>query len=134
MRLKPKVEKDNRGYWRSSSLQMALLFTALLGGATAILVYVIASLNETRLIREMEIAIDADIVLFLEGYERTGPQGLSAQVTKRSQNSHGRVYGLLSPTGEVVTGNLREVPAQIQRLSEGILTFSHAQRRVAAKV
>lgn len=113
---------------------MALLFTALLGGATAILVYVVASLNETRLIREMEVAIDADIVVFQEGYEVVGPQGLSALVARRSLNRHGRLYGLLSPAGEVVSGNLREVPAQIERLSEGILTFAHEHRRVAAKV
>jgi signal transduction histidine kinase len=117
-----------RSYARSSSFKMALLFTVLLGLATAALSYVGYYFSRDSFIDNAETVIASEIkylaLLDRQGQLRTTLGSLS--VANRS--SHQPFQYLLQTADErYIAGSLHSLPQQVNILKEGTITFDDDQ-------
>jgi signal transduction histidine kinase len=113
-----------RGYARSSSFKMALLFTVLLGIAVSILGYFSYYFNQTSFIQGTEAVIDTEI------------RYLASHKTPDFNYGASRVYLLLDAKNNKISGNLDNLPAKVLVLSEGIVLFDAGSpvKKYAAKI
>lgn len=113
-----------RGYARSSSFKMALLFTVLLGCSVSILGYFSYYFNKTSFIQGTEAVIDTEIYY------------LSNQDFKVFPRVNNRIYLLTDKTNKKLSGNMDKLPEDVVVLSEGIILFNSGdpEKKYAAKI
>ncbi len=116
---------------------MALLFSVLLGLSTAILVYFIYDINQQNFIRETEAAIDTEITTIMELSHMSG-QGVVEMIAHREQRDAYPFYLYLDNGMQHIAGRIMAMPAEVERVSEGIIQFEvpldNELHLVAAKV
>lgn len=119
---------SNRGYYRSSSFKMALLFTVLLGMGVLVMGYFGYYFSRGYLIHGTEETIDTEI-----RYLGQDPD-LALRINAAPANG-ARLYLLTDRRGGRIAGNMDALPADVSLLSEGTVVFSTAQgARYAAKI
>lgn len=111
---------NKRGYFRSSSFVMALLFTVILGLASGILGYSGYYLNRNHFILGMEEILDTEYH-YLKGAENRGQ--LQVILNEQLQNPN-RIYLLTRDKNLFVAGNITSYPAEAQQLKDGLIYFT----------
>ncbi len=111
---------NKRGYFRSSSFVMALLFTVLLGLASGILGYSGYYLNRNHFILSMEEILDTEYS-YLKSAEASGQ--LQAILNERLDNPN-RIYFLTKNKKDFVSGNISVYPDKSQHLKDGLIYFT----------
>ena len=111
---------SKRGYFRSSSFVMALLFTVLLGLASGILGYSGYYLNRNHFILSMEEILDTEYS-YLKNAEASGQ--LQAILNERLDNPN-RIYFLTKHKTDFVSGNISVYPDKSQHLKDGLIYFT----------
>lgn len=110
---------SKRGYFRSSSFVMALLFTVILGLASGILGYSGYYLNRNHFILGIEETLDTEYN-YLKGAENRG----QLQVTLNEQlGNPNRIYLLTRNKEFFVAGNITSYPKTAQQLKGGLIYF-----------
>jgi signal transduction histidine kinase len=122
---------NKRGYFRSSSFVMALLFTVLLGMASGILGYSGYYLNRNHFILSMEEILDTEYS-YLKSAEASGQ--LQTILNERLSNPN-RIYLLIHNKKDFVSGNITSSPDKYQHLKDGLIYFTQedTQNIFAAK-
>lgn len=120
------MTSSRRSYARSSSFQMALLFTILCGAAVAILGYFSYYFHRGHFVHGVETVIDTEIHYL----SRLDGERLSGALMNRED----RGFLLLSPSGDKITGNFDNLPLSVSLLAEGTVVFHKNHRQYAAKI
>lgn len=115
-----------RSYARSSSFQMAILFTILCGAAVFILGYFSYYFNRGHFVHVTETVIDTEI--------RHIKDDTSTDNIVRSLSAEGRVFLLLSKDEDKLAGNLNGLPSSLSLLAEGTIVFDLDDKKYAAKI
>ncbi len=132
------MKNKPRRYTRSSSFKMAALFTLLLGTAALLLGYFLYDFSRANFIRETEAAIDneMDHMLALMGGDHQ--QNLIEHIQERSKKSDYPLYFYRTTDGRKLAGNIERIPANVERIKEGVLQFTieknNRKRAVASKI
>ncbi len=110
---------------------MALFFTVLLGTAVSLLAYFLNQFNESSLIREVELGIDANIDAF-EDWQVLAFDLVDAQTVldNMQQNHPDTWYVYYDAMGGVVYQDILVPDQQISTLAEGIILFEIAPTAV----
>ena len=117
--------KNNvRGYTRSSSFQMAILFTVLCGAAVIILGYFGYYFNRGHFIHGTEAVIETEIH---HASLWNTQEGIEAALQNKN-----RVFLLLDQNDQKLTGNLKALPEPISLLAEGTILFDLDEQKYAA--
>jgi signal transduction histidine kinase len=127
------LSKAATSYIGSSSFKMAVLFTLLLGMSTAILSYIVYTVEQQGIVRETEVIIDHDIQTFLFLAEKTS-LGIAEIIEQKIDQSNERYYLLLDKDDQKLAGNLQSYPNDAKSLVEGVIVFGVLGRDIAAKV
>lgn len=115
-----------RGYLRSSSFQMAVLFTVLCGLSVLVLGYFGAYFSRGHFIKGTEEVIETEIKYVMPMKDSGVLQDFIA-----AYSGEDRVYALYDGASKPAG-----VPPEVSLLAEGIITFDHVEngRRYAAKI
>lgn len=100
---------------------MALLFTVLLAVSAIILGYSLIDLGKRDFLRETEAAIDIEISM-LSSLGNTKGQ-LLPYIQKRAEDDQVVRFRYESESGQLLGGSIDPIPANVQKISEGILGF-----------
>ena len=121
---KPPARPFGRRYTDSSSFRMALLFTLSLGLAAGILAYFTYQFNTSSLIREVEMAIDADLASFKDWQEVAPFLPIPNIIDRMRKHRQRSVYSYQNANGEYVYGSLVPDDLEVSELKEDILLLS----------
>ncbi len=117
---------------------MAALFTLLLGCCALLLGYFLYDFGRQNFIRETEAAIDMEMEHILILTQDMDAAARRDFIDVKTRDLRHPVYLLLDKAGERIAGNLAQVPLVVERLSEGVLRFTHRlaedDRQMAAKI
>ncbi len=116
-----------RGYIRSSSFQMALLFTILCGISSVILGYFGYYFNKGHFISVTESVLTSEI------RHATYHQSKSDMILALNE-AQDTTFILLDKNNHKIAGSLDHLPQNIDLLSEGTLTFSQGETIYASKL
>lgn len=116
---------NKRSYFRSSSFVMALLFTVILGVASAILGYSGYYLNRTHFIMSIEEILDTEYS-YLKSAEARGQ--LQTVLDERLRNPS-RIYYLTKNEDHFFLGNITSYPSNVEELKEGLIYFTQENSR-----
>ncbi len=115
---------------------MAAIFSSLLVVVIAIVVYVIIIVSDEALLEESEAAIDTDIRMLQEAGMWHDMAYVKQVLTHRIDDPGNRYfYGLKSPDGRLLTGNIAAWPRDVKVIEEGIIHFEvpHEQAGIPHK-
>lgn len=123
----------DRAYTRSSSFKMALFFTVLLGTSVGMLAYFLNQFNETSLIREVELGIDANIDAF-EDWRVLAFDLVDAKTVldNMQQNHPDTWYVYYDSLGGIAYQDILIPENQISTLAEGIIIFDISPSAIVA--
>ncbi len=115
---------------------MALLFTVLLAVSAAILGYFLIDFSRREFLRETEAAIDIEISMLSSLTESQA--GLVPYIEARSRNGQAARFRYEDDQGIWLAGSLDPLPANVAKITEGILRFdaetSQGKQAFAAKI
>ncbi len=114
------LKTNSRGYFRSSSFAMALLFTVVLGIASGILGYSGYYLNRNHFILGIEEILDTEYS-YLKSAEARGQLEV---VIKDRLNNPNRIYFLTKGDHDVISGNILAYPSLTNYLKDGLVYFT----------
>lgn len=117
---------------------MAALFTILLGASGVLLGYFLHDFGERNFLRETEAAIDSEMKRVLSQVADESRLRIVYVVSELAANQDSTVYYYQSAQGELLAGNISDVPGDIQRIKEGVIGFdvrlAGETRTIAAKI
>ena len=101
---------------------MALLFTVLLAVSAALIGYSLIDFGKHDFLRETEAAIDTEVRMIssLEGVEKGG---LIPYIEQRTKDDRVVRFRYESENGNLIAGTIDPMPADVQKIAEGILRF-----------
>ena len=132
----------SRIYLHSSSIKMAMPFTALLSAAVLSLAYFLYDFGREGYERESESTIDTEISNVLLELQLDNGHSLEDIINTRGQFDEKFHYLLVDLQGNYKAGNLPKFPSEVERIAEGVIRFqideamegAESDRQVAAKI
>ncbi|MDX2143451.1 MAG: HAMP domain-containing sensor histidine kinase [Rhodospirillaceae bacterium] len=99
----------------SITFRLALLYTAVFALSVGGLFYFVFWTTSGFAQRQVQAAIEAEVIGFQESYQRSGVSGLVMAVNRRSDPTLGNngIYLLIDPVGQPMAGNLRDWPRNV---------------------
>jgi signal transduction histidine kinase len=99
----------------SITFRLALLYTFVFALSVGGLFYFVYWTTSGFAQRQVEAAIQAEVIGFQESYQRSGVSGLVMAVNRRSDPGPDNkgIYLLIDPVGQPMAGNLREWPNNV---------------------
>ncbi len=116
---------------------MAVFFTVLLGMAALALGYVLYHFSQQNFVRETQAAIDSEMRHVLSLVEAQ-PMAMRIQIIQqKSQEKTNTVYLYRGEKDVFLAGNIKNMPAQVERIKEGVIRFdipATTSQTIAAKI
>ena len=117
---------------------MAALFTLLLGTSGLLLGYFLYDFGEQNFLRETQAAIDSEMKHVLIQVRGNGQATITATIAELSAGQTNPVYLYQSQVGDILAGNIKQIPAEVGRIKEGVISFTvpldGVDRTIAAKI
>ncbi len=112
---------------------MAVLFTVLLSGCGLILAWLLYDFGQQNFIRETEAAIDSEISAILSSTKDFTLEKRSNFIEQKVQQPH-PLYLYQTVQGKKLAGHLAELPAKVEKITEGVIAFDNEKKHLAAKI
>lgn len=117
-------KNSSRSYYRSSSFKMAVFFTLLLGLSAMLLAYLLYDFGNQNFIRETEAAIDREMQYILNVTRSMSEKERLSYIEEKALGAENTVYYLRDKREHTMAGNMAHMPAEVSRLSEGVIGFT----------
>lgn len=132
------MKTASRKYYKSSSFKMASLFTILLGLAALLLGYFLYDFGSQNFTRESEALIDREMEYILSITEDKSKQDVTRYIGELSGKYEHPVYLYYTDSGQILAGNILQLPEKTTLIKEGLLSFqtrlNGRERMVAFKI
>ncbi len=114
---------------------MAALFTLLLGLSACFLGYSLYDIGQNNFLRETEAAIDSEIE-HIQTIEQANisNQRIHSYIQARAEKHVNPIYFYKNIITNDQSGHLDAMPEEVERIKEGIISFSHDGTLYAAKI